>query len=210
MKLKTVVVGMLHTNCYILADETQGVCAVIDPGANAQRIMDAVDEEGWKVEKILLTHGHFDHIMAAPEIQRRTGADVWVSQKDEWMLEPEEARHPAYVREKYTHPRVGGYLSEGDEVAVGGLTLRVLETPGHSAGSLTLLCGDLMFSGDTLFLCSCGRTDLETGSTEQMRASLRRLALLPGDYRVLPGHEDATTLRFERENNPYLMGAAAQ
>lgn len=204
MQIKTVVVGMLHTNCYLAADEEQKVCAVIDPGTASERILKAAEEEGWRVTHILLTHGHFDHVLAVPAIQRKTGAKLYVSKNDEWMLDPNVARHAAYVREEYAAPRVDAYLKEGESFRVGSLEFSVLETPGHTAGSVCLLCGDKMFSGDTLFCESCGRTDLETGNMDSMLRSLKKLALLPGDYHVYPGHEAATTLSHEREEN-YIM-----
>ncbi|MEA5039892.1 MAG: MBL fold metallo-hydrolase [Clostridiaceae bacterium] len=204
MQIKTVVVGMLQTNCYLLGDETQKVCALIDPGTAVDRILEAAESEGWRVTHILLTHGHFDHILAVSEIQKRTGAQLYISRKDEWLLDPAVARHAAYVREPYTMPRVDGYLSEGMTLQVGSLTISVLETPGHTAGSVCLLCGNRMFSGDTLFCEDCGRTDLDTGSQEDMLRSLKKLALLPDDYSVYPGHEEATTLSHERAAN-YMM-----
>lgn len=204
MQIKTVVVGMLHTNCYILADEKNKVCAVIDPGTASEKILNEVEEEGLKVTHILLTHGHFDHIIAAPAIQRKTGAKLYISKNDEWMLDPNVARHAAYVRETYAKPQVDGYLKEGETVTVGDLKLSVLETPGHTAGSVCLLCENQMFSGDTLFCESCGRTDLESGSMDDMLHSLKKLALLPDDYHVYPGHEMATTLSHERAYNAYM------
>ena len=207
MQIKIMPVGMLQTNCYLLCDEQAGVCAIIDPGSAAERILKEVEDAGLRVTHILLTHGHFDHIMAVSEIQRLTGAKLYISQKDEWMLDPAVARHPAYVREPYTTPRVDGYLAEGTTVQVGNLTVSVLETPGHTAGSVCLLCGEQMFSGDTLFCEGVGRTDLKSGSREAMMRSLNKLALLHGEYHVYPGHEEATTLSHEREAN-YMMREA--
>ena len=110
-------------------------------------------------------------------------------------------------REGYAVPHVDEYLEEGKDIALGSLTFRVLETPGHTAGSCTLLCEDSMFSGDTLFHECCGRCDLETGSMEDMMASLKKLALLPGNYQVYPGHESFSTLDYERQYNPYMKEA---
>lgn len=210
MRVKTVVVGMLATNCYLLADEEKKICAVIDPGARTERILEALAAEGWKAEYILLTHGHYDHVLAAPKVQAETGARLYISRKDEWMLVPAEARHPGYIREEYVQPRVDGFLEEGTPILLGGLKIDVLATPGHTAGSVTLLCGDQMFSGDTLFLESCGRTDLESGSMDDMLRSLKKLAELPGDYHVCPGHEEDTTLAHERATNPYMQEGLRQ
>ncbi len=204
MKLAQLPVGMLATNCYLVADDA-GRCAVIDPGSHTEKILKKAEEEGFTIEAILLTHGHFDHVMAAPGIQKATGAKLYIHKNDQPDLAPEVAGHRGYLREPYVMPRVDGNLEEGSEVKVGDLTFRVLHTPGHTLGSVCLLCGDLMFSGDTLFAGTCGRCDLAGGSLEQMFASLKKLALLEGDYKVLPGHMEASTLETERQTNPYVL-----
>lgn len=193
MKLAQVSVGMLATNCYLVADD-HGRCAVIDPGSGTEKILKAAEENGFTIEAILLTHGHFDHVMAAPGVQRATGAKLYIHQNDEPDLAPEVAGHRGYLREPYVMPRVDGHLKDGDTLKVGDLEFQVLHTPGHTLGSVTLLCGDLMFSGDTLFAGTCGRCDLAGGSLEQMFCSLAKLARLEGDYKVLPGHMEASTL----------------
>ena len=145
--------------------------------------------------------------MAAPELLRQTGARLYISKKDEWLLSCDEVLRYGTRREGYAVPHVDEYLEEGKDIALGSLTFRVLETPGHTAGSCTLLCEDSMFSGDTLFHECCGRCDLETGSMEDMMASLKKLALLPGNYQVYPGHESFSTLDYERQYNPYMKEA---
>ncbi len=207
MIVKPVIVGLLRTNCYVVCDEQAGVCAVIDPGAKAERILEAVAESGCKVQLVLLTHGHYDHVMAVPELLRQTGARLCISKKDEWLLSCDEVLRYGTRREGYTVPHVDEYLEDGKELSLGGLTFRVLETPGHTAGSCTLLCGEAMFSGDTLFHECCGRCDLETGSMEDMLVSLKKLALLPDNYQVYPGHESFSTLEYERQYNPYMKEA---
>lgn len=204
MKLAQLPVGMLATNCYLVADDA-GRCAVIDPGSHTEKILKKAEEEGFTIEAILLTHGHFDHVMAAPGIQRVTDAKLYIHKCDEPDLAPEVAGHRGYLREPYVMPRVDGYLEDGAEVKVGDLVFHVLHTPGHTLGSCVLLCGDLMFSGDTLFAGTCGRCDLAGGSLEQMFCSLKKLAQLEGDYKVLPGHMEASTLETERQSNPYVL-----
>lgn len=204
MKLAQVTVGMLGTNCYLAADDA-GRCAVIDPGSNTEKILKTAEEHGFTIQAILLTHGHFDHVMAAPGIQRATGAKLYIHRNDEPFLEPQVAGHRGYLREPYEMPRVYGELKDGDTLQVGDLTFRVLHTPGHTLGSCVLLCEDKMFSGDTLFAGTCGRCDLEGGSLEQMLCSLAKLAKLEGDYQVLPGHMEASTLDTERKSNPYVI-----
>jgi glyoxylase-like metal-dependent hydrolase (beta-lactamase superfamily II) len=195
---------MLATNCYLVADDA-GRCAVIDPGSHTEKILKKAEEEGFTIEAILLTHGHFDHVMAAPGIQKATGAKLYIHKNDQPDLAPEVAGHRGYLREPYVMPRVDGNLEDGSEIKAGDLTFRVLHTPGHTLGSVCLLCGDLMFSGDTLFAGTCGRCDLAGGSLEQMFASLKKLAQLEGDYKVLPGHMEASTLETERQTNPYVL-----
>lgn len=203
LQMKSLSVGELATCCYILWDGSADSCVVIDPGAEPERILAAC--EGRRIEAILLTHGHFDHVMAAPGIQKATGAKLYIHKNDQPDLAPEVAGHRGYLREPYVMPRVDGNLEDGSEIKVGDLTFRVLHTPGHTLGSVCLLCGDLMFSGDTLFAGTCGRCDLAGGSLEQMFASLKKLAQLEGDYKVLPGHMEASTLETERQTNPYVL-----
>ncbi|MBQ7491588.1 MAG: MBL fold metallo-hydrolase [Clostridia bacterium] len=206
MLIKSVPVGMLGTNCYIVCDEATKTSAVIDPGAQADKIMAAVEESGCAVKQILLTHGHYDHILAVTELVRRTGAPVAIHRADEWLLDCENVKFFG-KRENYVPQKPERYLQDGMEVPAGGLTFRVLHTPGHTAGSCVFLCGDAMFSGDTLFQESCGRTDLESGDDDAMLRSLKRLYELEGDFRVFPGHESFSTLEHERRHNLYMREA---
>ena len=196
MIIKHVIVGWLQTNCYILGDEQTRTCALIDPGQKADKILEAVQELGYEVKMILLTHGHYDHVMAVPQIVKATGAKVYIHKKDEWLLNCEEVLRYGTRAEGYTVPHVDGYLEEGQILKLGSLDIKVLHTPGHTAGCCTVLCGDAMFSGDTLFQECCGRTDLETGSLEEILKSLKRLAQLEGNFRVLPGHEGFSSLDY--------------
>ena len=200
-------VGMLHTNCYIVKDEATGALAIIDPGAQTEKITAKLEEIGGKLELILLTHGHFDHVLAAPALQKRTGARLWIHQNDEFFLEPDMARKPGYIREEYVRPHVDGHLEDGQRIMLGQTGLTVYKTPGHSLGSCIFVMDDVMFSGDTLFHECCGRCDLEGGSYDDMLRSLKRIAEMPGNYRVLPGHDIATTLDYERRANPYMREA---
>mgnify|MGYP002647898401 FL=1 len=201
MNIKTLMVGPIGTNCYLLCDEDAKACAVIDPGGDGARIAAAVAETGCALCAILLTHGHYDHTGAVGELQAKwPEAPVYLNHRDVY--------DDAYTQQLF--PALSGDVrdyDEGDTVAVGGLTVSVLATPGHSEGSVTLRCGDALFCGDTLFAGSCGRTDFPGGSMEKMMASLRRLGQLEGDLQVLPGHMEASTLDRERRGNPYLLHA---
>lgn len=200
MLIKALTVGEIETNCYIAADEETKETAIIDPGDEPERILKYIKEQGLKVTHILLTHGHFDHVTGLDGVRKATDAQVYI--------------HKADIN-KTSKPSMGeimpfkGLLTydEGDEVKVGGMTFRVLSTPGHTPGSVVLLCGDAMFSGDTLFQGSCGRTDFPRGSWPQMMASLKRLYELDGDYRVYSGHGFATKLSTERSSNMYMREA---
>ena len=197
MKIQALQVGSIGTNCYILCDEAAKVCAVIDPGAEPELILSAAEKLDCTVDKILLTHGHYDHTGAVYAVHEETGAPVYMNALDAGTA-------VAFDSYTFTPPEGTIFYKEGDEVKVGNLTFRVMETPGHTPGGVTLICGDALFTGDTLFAGSCGRTDFAGGSMEVELQSLAKIAALPGDYEVYPGHMDCSTLETERRFNPYL------
>lgn len=186
--------GDYMTNCYILRQADSSKCCIIDPGYHAEVILGYLEQNSLSAEAILLTHGHFDHVGAVRDLAAETGCDVYISDR-ELSLPPMITNGKLY----YTHT----YDASG-ELTLAGLTIRVIPTPGHTPGSVCLLVEDALFSGDTLFAGSCGRTDLPGGSWPDITASLRKLAALPGNYRVFPGHGNGTTLDAERKYNPYL------
>lgn len=188
--------GPLETNCWLCWDEATRGCAVIDPGAEPEKLVRALQEKDLHPKAILLTHAHFDHVGAAAPLARALNLPVYVHEADTALPERLTGGPLCFTAE----------YAEGDTVTVDGLRFEVLETPGHTMGSVCLRCGALLFTGDTLFAGACGRTDLG-GSAAAMGASLCRLALLPGDYAVLPGHGPASTLDLERRTNPYLREA---
>ena len=194
MEITQLTLGLYQTNCYIVYDPGQKRCCIIDPGYEAGTILDRVNQLGLTVEAILLTHGHFDHVGAVAEIAAETDCAVYISAAD-LSLPPIITNGKLYYTD--TYPASGN-------VTVAGLTFRVIPTPGHTPGSVCLVCGDVMFSGDTLFCGSCGRTDLPGGNSGDILASLKKLAALPGNYRVYPGHGSSTDLAWERETNPYM------
>ena len=201
MKVLSAMVGPIMTNCYILCDEAAKVCAVIDPGDEPKRIEAMIASCGCSPVMILLTHGHFDHCTGVAGLLEK-----WPDL-------------PVYIHEADVTDGVGGeltlrrlgeknqrYYHEGDTLTVGGLTLRVMETPGHSRGSVCLLVEGqgVIFSGDTLFRGNCGRCDFPGGDYRAMLRSLARLGRLEGQYQVYPGHEAATDMEYERKYNPYM------
>ena len=207
MKIDSIMVGPIMTNCYLLSDETAGACALIDPGDEADRVLDMVSRSGCALQYILLTHGHFDHTTAVrPLLEKYPDVPVYIHEKDVTDQPPKHmdmmfSRLPEH-NQRYYH--------DGDTLALGSLTITVLETPGHSKGSVCLVVGDVIFSGDTLFRCSCGRCDFPGGDYRKMLASLGRLASLEGNLRVLPGHDMETTLDYERRVNPYMRQGSAR
>ena len=209
MLIKCITVGSYETNCYIVTDETTLDCAVIDPGADSAALLDYLEDNHLNCRFILLTHGHFDHTGAVESLQEETGAPLGMHRADDGVTIGGE-----YYR--YHAPEGTRFLSEGDQIDVGALRFTVLETPGHTPGGLTFLCRDAgsgeqaLFTGDTLFRDSCGRTDFPGSSTEDMLRSLRRLAELPGDYEVYPGHMDSTTMDRERRFNYFISAALRQ
>ena len=199
MTIQTLQVGPIMTNCYLLCDEDAKVCALIDPGDDAPQVADMVARSGCALRYILLTHGHFDHTSAVrPLLEQYPDVPVYIHEKDTADTERGELLF------RKVGPENQRYYKEGDTLTLGSLTIRVMETPGHTQGSVCLLVGDVMFSGDTLFRGSCGRTDFAGGDPKAMLASLDRLAALPGNYKVYPGHEGATELDYERRVNPFM------
>lgn len=200
MTIQTLQVGPIMTNCYLLCDEASKVCALIDPGDDAPHIEKLLAASGCTLSAIFLTHGHFDHTSAVRPLLESHDVPVYIHEADTC-----EGRGGELKFERLTdgHQR---FYKEGDTLEVGGLRLRVLETAGHSKGSVCLLVEgeNTLFSGDTLFRCSCGRCDFPGGDYREMLASLGRLAGLEGNLRVLPGHDAETTLDFERRVNPYV------
>ncbi len=201
MKVKIMQVGDIMTNCYFLVDTDTSVMAIIDPGDEAEAIQEAAEEVGAEVKMILLTHGHYDHTTAVPSLHRvYPEAEIYIHEAD------------AKGAGSHLYPLAGNveglkFYDEGDTLTLGTLTIHVMHTPGHSPGSVTLQVGDVLFTGDTLFCGSCGRTDLPGGSYKEIMESLKRLGQLEGNFHVCPGHDRTSTLANERKYNPYLMEA---
>ena len=202
MLIKTLPVGMLDTNCYIVTDEKTLKCAIIDPGADANTILDYIESNNLVPEVIFLTHGHFDHHIALNAVMDGTGASAYINKKDattEGLYEQLKLADDGHMK----------WYKEGDIIKIGGLNFYIMETPGHSPGSVTIMCENALFTGDTLFKDSCGRTDLEGGNVDTLLESLKRLADLDGDYEVYPGHAETSTLNRERAFNYYMRQALA-
>ena len=194
LQIHTLPLGDYQTNCYILHQEGNRDCVVIDPGYEPEIILSCLSEKGLTLQAILLTHGHFDHVGAVRELAAQTDCRVYLNPKD-LSMPPMLTAGPLYYTNTY---------GEGDLLDIAGISFRVLETPGHTPGSVCLMAEQNLFSGDTLFSGSCGRTDLPGGDYRAMKESLKRLSALREDYNVYPGHGSNTTLAWEQKTNPYL------
>ena len=204
MRIHTLQLGELRSNCYI-AETAPGRCVAVDIGGESRMFLEFLKMKKLKLTKILLTHGHFDHIGGVEDVRAATGAEVYIHENDAPMLQSSSASlhssmsiYPFKAVTDYTVVRGDCYINDGS------CTFRVFHTPGHSYGSVCYICDDVMFSGDTLFCTSIGRTDFPGSNGEVMRISLARLAELTEDYKVLPGHGESSTLDYEKKNNPYL------
>ena len=194
LNIHTFPLGAYQTNCYMVWEDTSSTCVVIDPGYEAETVLAEAKRLGKSIEAILLTHGHFDHVGAVKDIAAETDCKVYLCEED-LSMPPQLTAGTLYYTDLY---------GEGDILSLAGLSFKVLHTPGHTPGSVCLQCEDTIFSGDTLFWGSCGRTDLPGGSWTTIQKSLKRLAAISGDFKVYPGHGDDTRLDFERKFNPYM------
>ena len=202
MNIHTLSLGAYQTNTYIVENETR--CVIIDPGYEPDTILDYTVQNGLTVDAILLTHGHFDHVGAVERIVEATGCALWMSESD-WSQLPSPFMSYFYPIANCDFTQVQ-FCEHNEEIIAAGLTFRVLEKPGHTYGSVCYLCGNALFTGDTLFAGSCGRTDLPGGDTNCMTESLAFLRKLDFAGTIYPGHGPVSTLSYEQETNPYLKG----
>ena len=193
LKIHTLTLGLYQTNTYIIHEENAKSCCVIDPGYQANTILEKLDALGLTLEAILLTHGHFDHVGAVKDLAADTDCRVFLCAEDT-ALPPMLTAGPLYYTDTY---------ADGTILNIAGLHIRVIHTPGHTPGGVCLLVDDVLFSGDTLFAGGCGRTDLG-GDWSTLVRSLKRLSQIEGYFKVLPGHGESTTLAYEKRYNPYM------
>lgn len=209
MIFKSLVVGPLEVNCYILACEETRQGIVIDPGEDVPAILGLLEEDGIQVVEVVATHGHFDHIGRAASMVRETGAPFAIHPADRFLVDRLLETAAFLGLEADPPPEVGRFLEEGDTVSFGNESLRVIHTPGHAPGNVTLAWPGHAVVGDTLFAGSIGRTDLEGGDMDVLMRSIREKLLPLGDgTQVYPGHGPSTTIGQERRTNPFLAGRA--
>ena len=198
-------VGLMSVNCYIVGDKKEAI--VVDPGGNKKKIIDTLKENDIKVKYILLTHCHFDQILESISLKKETGAEIVAGYKEKENLLRSDINYTNRYSKTPIEIEADIYLSSNDILKSGDFEFKVIETPGHTSGSMCLYCESekILISGDTLFFESLGRCDLATGNEEDIIKSIKtKLFILPEDVVVMPGHGEITTIGHEKRNNPYI------
>ena len=198
MIIKTVIAGVYDENCYIAMDEETKEAVIMDPGGNFDKIVDAIEKMGANPKFILLTHGHFDHVGAVDELKGKYGIKSFISEDDEKMIDKKESAFGPLEKSD-------GYIHDNDMFKIGNIKIKAIKTPGHTPGGMCFLIEKNLFSGDTLFRESIGRSDFPGGSFSQLVNGIKtKLMILPDDVVVYPGHNASSTIGHERVNNPFL------
>ncbi len=206
LQLEMLVLGMVQTNCYLAVNRESRELLIIDPADEAPRIIRRIDELGAAPAAILLTHGHFDHIGAVKELKERYRIPVCIHAADRELMQDEQLNGSLMLIGRGISASADRVFADGEKVNLAGFDIQVIHTPGHTAGGACYYIEEekTLFSGDTLFCCSVGRTDLPTGSMSALRASIHeKLYVLPEDVKVYPGHDVTTIIGYEKRYNPY-------
>jgi glyoxylase-like metal-dependent hydrolase (beta-lactamase superfamily II) len=204
MKISPIIVGRLDTNCFVVSDEETGEALIIDPGDEPEKICSYVDANSLKPKFIIFTHAHYDHVCAARELRERYNAGLVMHESEEktYALTKKLCISWGYDEEDFPQPDL--LVNEGDEIRIGDVSFTVIHTPGHTPGGICLHGDGVLFTGDTLFRGSAGRTDLPGGNRDQLTASLKKLMQLPLSTRVYCGHEKETSIELEMRSNPFM------
>lgn len=203
MRIECIKVGAIETNCYLVINDETKRCFIVDPGAEERKIVAAVSGQELRPSAILLTHGHFDHILVVNEMKARYGIPVIAGREEKELLMNSELNCSERMRHPYS-VEADRLVSDGEALKLAGMNLKVIYTPGHTSGSVCYYCEEekLLFSGDTLFMESVGRTDLPRGNSKQLADSLTLLNdLIPDETVIYPGHGPKTQMGFEKQNN---------
>ncbi|MBR2715297.1 MAG: MBL fold metallo-hydrolase [Ruminococcus sp.] len=204
MKCTTFVLGDIYTNTYLLEDESTSYLAVVDPACKSEKLIDAVKERGGKLKYILLTHGHFDHIGGVKALVDEFSPEVYAGIDEIRLIENPQLNGSAWHNLHIDEFEIDRKLEDEDTFMLGNTQFKFITTPGHTRGSGCYIADDCIFSGDTLFYRSIGRTDFPTSSMSDMNLSMLKLSSLEGDYAVYPGHDISTKLSDERKYNPFM------
>lgn len=206
MEFKILPLGIYQANCYILQDEKTKETAVIDPGGDFPEIKKYIEDNGLKVKYIIMTHAHGDHIGALEELKDYSGAAVCIHREDNEMLQNSSRNFSAELSGSHINMSADRLLEDKDVLELGETKLNIIHTPGHSKGGICIYCEGSLFSGDTLFACSIGRTDLPGGSFDEIIKSIReKLFILPDDTAVYPGHGSSSKILIEKKRNPFFQ-----
>lgn len=205
MDIRRLVVGRMQTNCFLIANDKK--CIIVDPGSNFEKIVNTIESNEYEPVAIFLTHGHFDHIMAVNELKEKYGINIYAAKPEKELLEDESLNCSIHFGYNY-ETAADVLLNDGQWINVIGIDIKVIYTPGHTAGSCCYYIKDekAIIAGDTLFYTSVGRSDLPTGDERTLLKSLRMLMELPAETKVYCGHGPETTIGFEKECNPYIRG----
>lgn len=205
MIIKTLVVGAFEVNNYLVFEENSQEAVLIDAGGDYKATRELADRNKVKIKYILNTHGHLDHVAGDYDIQTKEDAKVLLHKDDEFLVKALKQHLALYGMPEYEVPKIDEYIEDGQEIKAGGMTFKVIHTPGHSPGAVCYLTDNVLFSGDTLFADSVGRTDLPGGSYEELGNSIKnKLFTLDENITVYPGHGPSTTIKHEKAHNPFF------
>lgn len=202
MKIKRYITGPIQVNTYVLYDEKTLEAIVIDVGGSVDEIEKEIKFLGLKIKGIYNTHGHFDHVLGAKDLQDKLKCDFYINEKDALFVENLQSQLQFYGLDYVMPPKISGFIDQNTKIQLGENEVSVIETPGHTPGGVCFLADNMLFSGDTLFLESIGRTDLPGGDYNTLKKSIReKLFVLPETVNVYPGHEDFTSIEHEKKYN---------
>jgi len=205
LKFKRLPLGIYQANCYIIWDEQTNKAAILDPGGDFEELKEFIENNKLSVSHVILTHGHGDHIGAVAEVRDYYKAEVMIHKDDFDMLKNNKKNYSSQMGYNKIEIEADRKLTDGDVINIGQLSLEVIHTPGHTKGSICIKCKDKLFTGDTLFAGSIGRTDLDGGSFEEIMASINNKILqFPDNTEIYPGHGPSTTIKAEKRYNPFL------